>query len=318
VNADLVAPRKHNPRLSSPLETIILKALEKNPDHRYSSAADLADDLERLASGQSIVARPSPRRWIPRVIRRNPLVVAAALAVVIVFSLLARDRGPDPTRRIWRERFLEARKGLEPGTTGRWKDLQELMAGAAATLGPETGEVLDWFGEQSRRGAGALKILEEGGRATWPGKRAEASQFREWARSMGSLLDAMPETFRAVQAQFRDLERKAARIAAFPGVVTLRVNVHPYARIDTLTVGSRPFIREGKVVDPALGTPPEQMTSPLVLDALELDDFELTLVHPELGKRTFSVRKTTLQEGREYLIRGEMSTGKSLELERIP
>src|SRR4030095_14900611 len=50
VNDDLVAPRRHNPELSAPLETIILKALEKKPDHRYSTASELADDRERLAS----------------------------------------------------------------------------------------------------------------------------------------------------------------------------------------------------------------------------------------------------------------------------
>jgi hypothetical protein len=322
VNDDLVAPRRHNPGLSAQLETIILKALEKNPDHRYSTAAELADDLERLASGHSILARPSPRRWIPRVIRRNPLVFAAALAVVVVFSLLARGRSPDPGRRLWREQFMEARKGLEPGAEGnvaRWKDLEALMTRASDTLGPETDEVLPWFSDQSRSGSGTLRRMEELGRAAWPGKRAEASQVRQWAASMVSLLDRLPESFRPVQAEFRALEKRADRIALFPGFVTLRINVHPFARIDALTAGARPFIRDGKVVDSSLGSVPDPgVMSPVAIQDLELDDYDLELVHPELGKKSFSVKKTSLQAGREYLIRGEMSPGKTLELQPVP
>ena len=54
------------------------------------------------------------------------------------------------------------------------------MKRAAGTLGPETGEVLDWFGEQSRRGKVALESLEELGSAKWPGKRALREQQEQW------------------------------------------------------------------------------------------------------------------------------------------
>jgi serine/threonine protein kinase/tetratricopeptide (TPR) repeat protein len=42
-------PRLLNARLSASLEQVILKALEKDPDHRYQSAQEVAVDLERIA-----------------------------------------------------------------------------------------------------------------------------------------------------------------------------------------------------------------------------------------------------------------------------
>ena len=49
LNQAPVPPRSLNARLSAPLEQVILKALEKDPDHRYQSANEAGVDLERIA-----------------------------------------------------------------------------------------------------------------------------------------------------------------------------------------------------------------------------------------------------------------------------
>lgn len=64
-------PRKLNVRVPAELERICLKCLEKVPEHRYSSAAALADDLDRYLRREPIEARPAGlagriRRWIRR------------------------------------------------------------------------------------------------------------------------------------------------------------------------------------------------------------------------------------------------------------
>ena len=43
-------PSTHNRKVSPGLESIIVKALDKDPEHRYQSAREMRVDLERLSA----------------------------------------------------------------------------------------------------------------------------------------------------------------------------------------------------------------------------------------------------------------------------
>ncbi|HET7841396.1 MAG TPA: serine/threonine-protein kinase, partial [Terriglobia bacterium] len=76
-------PEKLRRQLRGDLETIVAKALKKEPAERYASAAAMADDLRRYLSSEPIRARPDTLAYrANKFARRNRVVlVLAALAL---------------------------------------------------------------------------------------------------------------------------------------------------------------------------------------------------------------------------------------------
>jgi WD40 repeat protein/serine/threonine protein kinase/tetratricopeptide (TPR) repeat protein len=84
---EAVPPSLLQPAVPRDLETVCLKCLEKDPTKRYSSAAGLAEDLERFLQYMPVQARPvgrAERLW--RWCRRNPLV--AGLEAFCVLAIV--------------------------------------------------------------------------------------------------------------------------------------------------------------------------------------------------------------------------------------
>jgi serine/threonine protein kinase/predicted Zn-dependent protease len=86
---DPASPRKLNPRVNRDLETIILKALEKNPERRYPSARAMGKDLEKLLRYEPIEARPlSPlTRLARRAVRHRGKVAAGAAFLLLALAV---------------------------------------------------------------------------------------------------------------------------------------------------------------------------------------------------------------------------------------
>jgi len=99
-------PRRFNHRIPVDLETICLKALEKDPDRRYQSASEMARDLHQYLHGGLITARRAGilrRSW--KSVRRHPVaatVVVAALAVVLIAGFAWRIAGQKSEQEIQR------------------------------------------------------------------------------------------------------------------------------------------------------------------------------------------------------------------------
>lgn len=76
LNSPPDAPSKLNPGVDKDLELICLKCLARNPDDRYDTANDLAEDLEAWLAGESLsVKPPSFRAMASRWFRKNQKLV---------------------------------------------------------------------------------------------------------------------------------------------------------------------------------------------------------------------------------------------------
>ncbi|MCH2142838.1 MAG: serine/threonine-protein kinase [Phycisphaerales bacterium] len=105
-------PRSMNPSLSRDCETILLRALDRDPDRRYQSPAELARDLRHWLAGEPIEARRDDawyvagkflcRHWLP--------MSAGAIGIIMLFAFAT-------TMYILWDRATEANKRLT-GTVG--------------------------------------------------------------------------------------------------------------------------------------------------------------------------------------------------------
>jgi eukaryotic-like serine/threonine-protein kinase len=86
------APRSIDPAVPAGLETIVLKALRKDPTDRYATAQALADDLQRFLDRRPVLARrPGLSERFRMWARRHPaalLACAVALLLVTASSVL--------------------------------------------------------------------------------------------------------------------------------------------------------------------------------------------------------------------------------------
>jgi serine/threonine protein kinase len=126
-------PRAVDPTIPVELETVLLKAVAKEPGDRYATAQELADDLQRFREDRPIRARrPSLLEKATKWARRHRAVVASAvaallltvagLAVATVLTARAYDRERQKAQEAAEERahaeenFRQARQAVDEFT----------------------------------------------------------------------------------------------------------------------------------------------------------------------------------------------------------
>jgi eukaryotic-like serine/threonine-protein kinase len=102
------SPREIDRRIPRDLETIVLKAMAKEPAARYASAHAIGEDLRRYLENRTILARRSTSlertgRWC----RRNPAVAALLTSVVALLTFIAGHYSVSATR--YKHQFERAR-----------------------------------------------------------------------------------------------------------------------------------------------------------------------------------------------------------------
>ena len=83
-------PQKLRRDLSGDLDNIVMKALRKEPERRYTSADEMAADLRRFEIGHPVIARRDTWRYrSTKFVRRHAVAVIASSVAVVVLAVLA-------------------------------------------------------------------------------------------------------------------------------------------------------------------------------------------------------------------------------------
>ncbi len=199
VNPD--RPQHLDPRVPRDLETIVLKAMTKEPAERYATAAELAEDLGRFLADRPIHARRTrlPERLL-RWCRRNPReagllgLVAALLLVVTVGATIAA---------LWLDHERETAVANQVRAEGAEEEAGELWKSFLAQLqtsrqGPQAGhrfKSLDLLAKV----AAQRPSLELRNEAIWFLTQADLRVVKEWhglpPGSRGAAVDGKLERY---------------------------------------------------------------------------------------------------------------------------
>jgi len=88
VNEEPVPLRTLNAGIPRDLETIVAKAMEKDPARRYADAGELADELRRFLDREPVLARPlsAPARLWRKAVKHRAVVLPSAAALLLAVA----------------------------------------------------------------------------------------------------------------------------------------------------------------------------------------------------------------------------------------
>jgi WD40 repeat protein len=243
-------PRKLNPAVPRDLETIVLKAVAKDPAHRYQAATELAADLKRFVEDRPIRARQvSVRERFWRWCRRNPIVASLTAALVLVF--LAGFAGV-----AWKWREAERQKDIAAAqreiALEQAERSRRLLYGADMSLALQA-----WQGGDTGR---AQTLLER----QWPEAGQEDLRGFEWRYLWRLCQDSSQQTLRGHRSGFAPANMLAeggvTTVAFSPGGQTLvtsgsdhsvriwDVAAQRHVKLLGYRVGSVAFAADGKTL----------------------------------------------------------------------
>jgi serine/threonine protein kinase/tetratricopeptide (TPR) repeat protein len=203
-------PQRLRRDLGGDLDNIVMKALRKEPERRYTSADELAADLRRFEGGQPVIARRDTWRYrSTKFVRRHAVVVAASVALVLLLAGVATVMTLQ-AHRLNQQRAIAEQEKRHSDETAKF------LAGLFEIADPTEAQGRDITAREIL-GRGALRIQQE----LKDAPETQANLMETIGRvylSLGLDADARPQLEKALvmrdQLHTGDHESKASNLAA--------------------------------------------------------------------------------------------------------
>jgi serine/threonine-protein kinase len=123
--------RRRRREIARDLDNIVLMAMRKQPEQRYATVSDLAQDIERFLAHRPVIARPHTRSYrLQKYLQRHAVGVAATAAVMLLVGGLVAFY----TQRLAEERDLQASERVAA------ERVAQFMVDLFKVADPNTGE----------------------------------------------------------------------------------------------------------------------------------------------------------------------------------
>jgi serine/threonine protein kinase len=243
IHDEPVSPRRLQPKVPRDLETICLKCLHKEPNRRYATALDLAEDLRRFQDGKPIQARATGTwergvKWAKRRPAAGALVAVSTLSVLILGIVLVRSN------KALREAAVEANQ-QRARAEEYFRDAAKIAIDASKVLG-DMGKHQEALGFANR----VIELLESGMRqeSLTDSQRTVALPQAYFIRAghlveLGRHEEAVAEFDRALEAKLRPASDLACR--RLRAVSLARIGDHRRSAAAAETLAANPATDPG-------------------------------------------------------------------------
>jgi WD40 repeat protein/serine/threonine protein kinase len=138
VTSESAAPLEGiNRQIPRDLATIVHKAMDREPAHRYATAKELAADLRRFCADQSILARrPSRSERLLRWVRHNPGLAAslAVIALILIVATIVSGVAALRFQQLAKDEETARHNAEKVGAQERWERYRSNIAAAAGAF----------------------------------------------------------------------------------------------------------------------------------------------------------------------------------------
>jgi serine/threonine-protein kinase len=194
----------------------------------------------------------------------------------------------DEDERDWKQTLpLLAYETWAPGDVDLVKRSNALLGRYLSKEAGREATTARWFSSEIER---ARSIFREGKRSPEQ-QLAVARRICSWCDATASAVTGIPglqDVGKAVGALRAEAEPQTR------GSFSLKISPDPFAQVVRITCDGRPL-------------PLRRKDTPLVLEKLDVGDYEIEVAHPDLGRRIVKIAAKDLKDGLTYIIYGKMS-----------